>query len=123
VRETAQSGLVARLPYVGELTWRCDDEHGFSTELELPSPGATVFVSLTSDGEPRWRNGRVDPVPAPKRTSVGPFPALDRQTWTIRYSHKPATLTVRVRLGFSAPPPPSHCLVSRTSVEVRRTAH
>jgi hypothetical protein len=45
-----------------------------------------------------------EPVPAPKRTVVGPFTAVRRQTWTIRYHHKPATLTVIARLRFAAPP-------------------
>jgi hypothetical protein len=122
-RERPYEGVVARLPFVGTLTWRCDDERRFSTQLTLPSPGATVFVSLDADGRRVWRRRQVNPVPAPERTMVGSFAAVRRQTWTIRYHHKPATLTVIARLRFAAPPSRSQCVVSRTNIEIRRAAH
>ena len=122
-RETTRQGLVARLPYVGTLTWRCDDEQRFFTTLRLPTPGATVFVGVTSDGEILWRRSQVNPKPAPERTVVGPFRALERQTWTIRYHHMPATIRVIARLRFAAPRPEVECLVAHAGIDVRRTAH
>ncbi len=120
-RETAYSGLIARLPHVGALTWRCDREKRFSTLLRLPKAGATVYVGLVSDGRRIWRHRRVDPAPAPKRTIVGPFRADRRQGWTIRYHHKPASLVVGVRLQFTAGPPVFSCRVSRSFIDVRDT--
>ena len=67
-RETTHSGLIARLPHVGTLTWRCDREGRFSTLLRLPKPGATVYVGLVSDGSSVWIsdtvNGRLYRLPA-----------------------------------------------------------
>src|ERR1700754_3550052 len=42
VRETPYQGLIARLPHIGALTWRCDDEQRFFTKLTLETPGAGV---------------------------------------------------------------------------------
>jgi hypothetical protein len=122
-RETPYGGVVARLPFVGTLTWRCDDERRFVTYLTLPNPGATVLVSLEADGTRVWRRRPVHPRPAPKPAVAGPFPAVRHQTWTIRYHHKPATLRVIARLRFAAPRSRSQCVVSRTNLEVRRTPH
>jgi hypothetical protein len=122
-RETPYQGVVARLPYVGTLTWRCNREQIFSTRLALPTPGATVTVSVSSDGVPVWRNRRVDPAVPPKRTIAGPFRARETQTWRIRYHHKPATLAVVARLRFAAPRPEVECLVSHAEIDVRRTPH
>lgn len=122
-RESSFAGVVARLPFVGTLTWRCDQQQRFFTQLTLPSPGATVHVSLASDGAQVWRHRRVDPVLPPKRTVVGPFQAVRHQTWTVRYRHKPATLTATARLRFAARPSRGQCVVARTNIEVRRTAH
>jgi hypothetical protein len=122
-RDTTRQGLIARLPYVGTLTWRCDDEQRFFTELRLPKPGATVFVSVTADGVPVWRGRQVNPKPAPEPTRAVPPPALRTQTWTIRYHHMPATAKVVVRLRFAAPRPEVECLVSHAAIDVRRTPH
>jgi hypothetical protein len=115
--------VIARLPFVGTLTWRCDDERRFTTRLILPAPGASVSVSLTADGTRLWRNRRVNPVRAPKPTVIGPFAAVRSQTWAIRHHHKPATMKVIARLRFAALPSRGQCVVSRTSIEVRRRAH
>ena len=120
-RETAYSGLIAHLPHVGTLTWRCDREGRFFTVLRLPRPGATVHAGLVSDARRIWRHRRVDPAPAPKRTIVGPFRADRRQSWTIRYHHKPASLVVSVRLRFTAGPSAFSCRVSRSFIDVRDT--
>jgi hypothetical protein len=122
-RETPQGGVVARLPFVGTLTWRCDGERRFTTQLELPRLGASVTVGLVSDGTRVWRGRQVNPLPSPRRTVVGPFAADRRQTWTIRYHHKPATLKVVARLRFSAPRSRSQCVISRADIHMRRTAH
>jgi hypothetical protein len=122
-RETPFGGVVARLPFVGTLTWRCDAEQRFFTGLTLPSPGASLLVGLDADGRQVWRRRQVNPVPPPKRTVVGPFRALRSQTWTIRYHHKPATLKVTAALRFAAPHSRSQCVVSRASIQLRRTAH
>ena len=122
-RETPYSGVVARLPFVGTLTWRCDEQRRFFTRLALPRPGATVFVSLNADGRRVWRRRRVDPRGGRERTVVGPFRAVRRQTWTIRYHHAPATLRVVARLRFSAPPSRAQCVVARASIEIARTPH
>jgi hypothetical protein len=115
--------VVARVPFVGTLAWRCDREGSFSTRLIHPAPGASITVSLESDGAQVWRRRRVDPAPAPRATVVGPFPADRNQVWTIRYSHKPATLKVVARLRFAAPASRSQCVVARTGIRVRRIAH
>jgi hypothetical protein len=122
-RELPNAGLVARLPFVGDLTWRCEDAGRVSTRLTLPSPGATVYASLTADGKRIWREKQVDPDPAPRRTVVGPTAALRRQTWVIRYNHKPATLKVIARLRFAAQVSRSQCVVSAARIEIRRTPH
>jgi hypothetical protein len=122
-RETPYGGVVARLPFVGTLTWRCDDERRFFTQLTLPSPGATVLVGLEADGTRVWRRRPVHPRPPPRRAVAGPFAAVRDQTWTIRYHHMPATLTVIARLRFAAPRSRSDCVVSRTNIQVRRTPH
>jgi hypothetical protein len=62
----------------------------------------------------------VNPLPAPRRTVVGPFRALRRQSWNIRYHHKPATLRVVARLRFGASPSRAECVVCRTDIEIRR---
>jgi hypothetical protein len=54
---------------------------------------------------------------------VGPFPADRNQVWTIRYSHKPATLKVVARLRFAAAASRSQCVVARTGIRVRRIPH
>ncbi|MEA2363990.1 MAG: hypothetical protein QOD71_3135 [Thermoleophilaceae bacterium] len=121
-RELNDAGLVARLPFVGTLAWRCDDERRFYTQLTLPRPGATVFVTLDADRKPIWRGKQVNPDPAPRRTVVGPFSAVRGQTWVISYNHEPATLKVVARLRFAAPPSRSQCVVSST-IRTHRTAH
>jgi hypothetical protein len=120
--ESPRSGLVAELPYVGTLRWRCAGERRFFTTLTPPSPGATVFVGVRSDGKRIWRNRRVDPRP-PEPTVAGPFRARRRQTWTIRYHHAPATVKVIARLRFAAPRADAECLVSSAKIETRRTPH
>src|SRR5687767_3442702 len=111
-RETPYGGLVARLPHIGTLTWRCDDEQRFFTKLTLETPGASVTAGLTSDGETVFRGRQVHPLPPPRHGSAGPFGARRTQRWTIRYHHKPATLKVVARLRFAAPRPGVECLVS-----------
>ena len=123
VRETPYQGLVARLPHIGTLTWRCDDEQRFFTKLTLETPGAGVTASLTSDGQTVFRGRRVDPLPAPRHGTAGPFEARKTQTWTLRYHHKPATLRVVARLRFAAPRPDVECLVARSVVATLRTPH
>jgi hypothetical protein len=123
VRETSSGGVVARVPFVGTLAWRCDREGRFSSRLIHPAPGASITVSLESDGAQVWRRRRVDPAPAPRDTVVGPFSADRNQVWTIRYSHKPATLKVVARLWFAAPASRSQCVVARTGIRVRRIPH
>jgi hypothetical protein len=82
-----------------------------------------VSVTLTADGTQLWHDRRVNPVPAPRRTVIGPFAAVRTQTWAIRYHHKPATMKVVARLRFASSPSRGQCVVSRTNIEVRRTAH
>jgi hypothetical protein len=118
--ETLRQGLVAQLPYVGTLSWRCDRKRRFFTKLTRQSPGATVFVGIESDGERVWRRRRVDPALPPEATVIGPFRALERQTWTIRYHHAPATVRVVARLRFAARPR-GDCLVSHAEIDVRRS--
>jgi hypothetical protein len=123
LRETPYRGVVARLPHIGTLTWRCDDEQRFFTTLTLETPGASVTAGLTSDGQTVFRGRRVDPLPPPRHGTAGPFEARRTQTWTIRYHHKPATLKVVARLRFAAPRPGVECLVARSVVDTRRTPH
>ena len=123
VRETPEQGLVARLPHIGTLTWRCDDQRRFFSRLTLETPGASVTAGLTSDGQSVFRGRRVDPLPSPRHGSAGPFEARRTQTWTIRYHHEPATLRVVARLRFAAPRPEVECLVKRSVVDTRRTPH
>ena|SRR5215210_969170 len=123
VRETPYQGLVARLPHIGTLTWRCDDDQRFFTTLTLETPGAGVTAGLTSDGQTVFRGRRVDPLPPPRHGAAGPFEARRTQTWTLRYHHKPATLKVVARLRFAAPRPGVECLVKRSIVDIRRTPH
>ena len=73
VRETPYQGLVARLPHIGTLTWRCDDQRRFFTELTLETPGASVTAGLTSDGQTVFRGRRVDPLP--RRGTAPPDPS------------------------------------------------
>ena len=122
-RETPFQGLVARLPHIGTLTWRCDDERRFFTKLTLETPGAGVTASLTSDGETVFRGRLVQPLAPPRHGGAGPFEARRTQTWTIRYHHKPATLKVVARVRFAAPRPGVECLVKRSVVDTRRTPH
>jgi hypothetical protein len=119
--EAANRGLVARLPYVGALSWRCDREQRFFTSLALPTPGAGVVVSVTSDGTSVLRRRQVNPNPPPQRTSIGPFRALKTQTWVVRYHHKPATLRAVIRLRFDARR--FKCLVQHTGIAVERPPH
>ena len=122
-RETPYQGLVARLPRIGTLTWRCDDERRFFTTLTLETPGAGVTAGLASDGETVFRGRLVNPLPPPRHGAAGPFEARKTQTWTIRYHHEPATLRVVARLRFAAPRPNVECLVARSVVGTRRTPH
>jgi hypothetical protein len=123
LRETPYRGVVARLPHIGTLTWRCDDEQRFFTKLTLETPGAGVTASLTSDGETVFRGRLVQPLAPPRHGGAGPFEARRTQTWTIRYHHKPATLKVVARVRFAAPRPGVECLVKRSVVDTRRTPH
>lgn len=122
--ERVDGGVVARLPFVGTLTWRCDRtgrSARFSTRLTLPDPGATVFVSVSSDGAPVVRGKQIDPPDPPRRGGAGPFAARRSQAWTIRYDHKDATLTVRARLRFAVPTGDGHgCVLSRSTIDTRR---
>jgi hypothetical protein len=113
--ETPQRGLVAQLPFVGTLTWSCDQQQRFRTRLTLPDPGATVFVGLVSDGRRVLRNRPVHP----HHQAAGPFGARRTQTWTIRHHHKSASLTVVVKLRFTASG--AACAVARTDIRIRRT--
>lgn len=123
VRETPYQGLVARLPRIGALTWRCDDQQRFFTELTLETPGAGVTAGLIPDGQTVFRGRLVKPLPPPRHGSAGPFEARRTQTWTIRYHHEPATLEVVARLRFAAPRRQVECLVKRSVVDTRRTPH
>lgn len=119
--EREDRGVIAQLPFVGTLSWRCERtgrSARFFTRLTLPDPGATVFVSVSSDGKRVVRDQQVDPPASPVT-----FPAGRRQAWTIRYDHKPATLTVRVRLRFGLPREDGPgCVVTRSTIDVRRAA-
>jgi hypothetical protein len=115
-RETPRQGLVATVPYVGRLTWRCDDNRRFSTRLTLPAPGATVTAGVVTDGKPVVRR-------RPVRSVFGPSPARRSQTWTIRYHHKPATVLAIVRLRFAASRITGDCQVTHAKIDVRRTPH
>jgi hypothetical protein len=116
--ETADSGLIARLPFVGTLRWNC---LGGRFETYLYPPQATVFVSLTADGRHVFRRRRVDPSPNPDtRIIVGtPKPARRTQTWTVTYNHKPATIRVTARLRFRASN--FNCRVAHTEISAQRT--
>jgi hypothetical protein len=122
-RETAYGGVVARVPYIGTLAWQCDRERHYSTRLVLPTPGATVFVNLTTDGHAVWRQHQVDPAPGGGPTVVGPFPLHRRQAWRIYYNHKAATITVVARLLVSPKSSRAQCVVSRAKLGIRRVAH
>jgi hypothetical protein len=123
LRETAYGGVVARVPHIGTLAWHCDRERHISTRLVLPTPGATVFVNVTTDGHVVWRQHQLDPAPGGGSTVAGPFPLHRRQSWRIYYNHAPATITVMARLWVSPTPSRAQCVVSRTRLGIRRTAH
>jgi len=122
--EREDRGVIAQLPFVGTLTWRCERtgrSARFFTRLTLPDRGATVFVWVSSDGERVVRNRQVDPKDSPERGGTEPFPATRRQAWTIRYHHEQATITVRARLRFGLPEADGPgCLVRRSIIDVRR---
>jgi hypothetical protein len=120
--ETNSSGLVARLPYLGDLTWRCGGRR-FSTRLIMPPPGASLTVGVQADRHTLWPKRQVHPRPNGGRTVVGPFAATARQTWSLGYHHMPATLAATVRLRFTAEPERGVCTVTATRISVRRTPH
>jgi hypothetical protein len=80
-----------------------------------------VTVSVAADGATVWRRRRVDPAAAGRPTMVGPFGATRRQTWVVRYHHKPATLRATVRLRFAARPAHAECVLSRARISTVRT--
>jgi hypothetical protein len=122
-RETSHGGVVATVPHIGTIAWQCDERQRYSTRLVLPSPGATVFVNLTTEGHVVWRQQKVDPDPSGRPTVVGPFPVKRRQAWRIYYNHEPATVTAIARLRVPPPSSRAQCVVSRARLNIKRTAH
>jgi hypothetical protein len=112
--------LIAALPEVGRLSWRCDDEGRSSTTLALPRPGGTVSVSVESDGRRLFRAQRLDPPDPPEQAGrlATPFQRLRRQSWKIRYEHPPAPTLVDVHIRF-ARNRVGECFVPRATTDVR----
>jgi hypothetical protein len=119
--ERPLSGLVAELPFVGALTWSCQEQKGaplFAVQLEPPK--ATIYVSLTADGHRVWKRKRIDPLPNRREVWISP-PALRSQTWTITHRHAPATIRITARLRFAASE--SQCVISRSTITTHRSPH
>ncbi len=119
--ERPVSGLVAALPFVGSLTWHCE-EGGERFATQLWPPDATIYVSLSADGRRVWKRKRVDPLANPKvKLLVGTPLARRSQTWTISYHHKPATISVTARLRFRASE--GQCVIAHSAITTHRTPH
>jgi hypothetical protein len=113
VRETTNSGLIAQLPHVGTLTWRCDRRLRFVTRLTLPGLPATVFVTLTSDGRRVWTRKQLD------AGSLRAPPASVSQAWTVSFHHKDATQTSTASLRFGRSKQTIECAVLRATIRTR----
>jgi len=119
--ERPTNGLVGVLPFVGTLTWRCEEGGARFATLLYP-PDATIYVSLRADGRRVWHHRRIDPHPNPKVSILVGTPLVRRsQTWTISYHHMPATIRVTARLRFRSSD--SQCVVARSAITTRRVPH
>lgn len=116
----AYSGLIAKLPAVGRLTWRCDESGRSSTTLTLPRPGDTVFVTVVSDGRHVFNRRQLHPADPPNERGRLATPAerVRQQSWRVRYHHKPAPVRAVVRIRF-ARDRGGDCFVPRATTDVR----
>ncbi len=113
------STLIATLPEVGRLTWRCGLDGRSSTTLTLPLPGASVDVSVESDGRQVFKDRQFDPPASSKRHGrlSTPFERVRRQRWRIGYHHPhPLTAVVRIRFARNRG---GECFVPRAVTDVR----
>lgn len=112
--------LIAALPEVGRLTWRCDREGRSSTTLALPRLGSTVAVTVGSDDRRLFKGKWLDPPDPPRGDGrlATPFEHVRRQRWRIHYRHKPGTILARVRIRF-ARDEDGDCFASRAITDVR----
>ena len=113
------STLIATLPEVGRLTWRCDFDGRSSTTLTLPLPGSGVDVSVESDGRRVFKDRQFDPPASNKRHGrlSTPLQRVRRQRWTIGYHHPhPLTAIVRIRFALNRG---GECFVPRAVTDVR----
>jgi hypothetical protein len=121
--ERPVSGLVAILPFVGSLTWQCEEgKEGERFRTQLDPPEATIYVSLRADGKEVWHHKRVDPLPNPNVSLLVGTPLARRsQTLVVTYRHAPATIKVTARLRFAASE--SQCVVARSTITTQRIPH
>ena len=115
------STLIASLPEVGRLTWRCDRDGRSSTTLTLPQPGSSVDVSVKSDGRQVFKDRQVDPPASGKRHGrlATPLERVRRQRWRIGYHHPhPVAAIVGVRFARNRG---GECFVPRAVTDVRTT--
>ncbi len=114
------STLVANLPEIGRLTWRCDLTGRFSTVLTLPLPGSSVDVTVDSDGRQVFRNRRLDPSASGRRHGrlATPLEKVHRQRWRILHYHPPGPVLAIVRIRF-ARNRGGECFVPRAVTDVR----
>ena len=114
------NGLIAKLPAVGRLTWRCDQSGRSSTTLTLPRPGDSVFVTVVSDGRRMFNRRQLDPAASPKEEGrlATPLERVRQQSWRIRYHHKPAPVLAAVRIRFGRDRG-GDCFVPRATTDVR----
>ena len=118
-RYLGRSRLIATLPAVGRLTWRCDESGRSSAALTLPRPGDSVFVTVVSDGRPVFKRRQLDPGPRNERGRLAtPLERVRQQSWRIRYHHKPGPVLAVVRARF-ARDRGGDCFVPRATTDVR----
>ncbi len=116
------STLIANLPEIGRLTWRCGLTGRSSTALTLPLPGFSVDVTVDSDGRQVFRNRRLDPPASNRRHGrlATPLEKVHRQRWRIRHYHPPGPVLAIVRIRF-ARNRGGECFVPRAVTDVRTT--
>jgi hypothetical protein len=114
------SRLIAELPEVGRLTWRCDTKGRFAATLTLALPGSGVDISVASDGRQVFEGRRLDPPASTSRRGrlATPFEHVRQQSWRIRYHHKPAPMLASVRIRYASDGGVD-CFVPHATTDVR----
>jgi hypothetical protein len=85
------STLLATLPEVGRLTWRCDLDGRSSTMLTLPLPGSSLDVSVKPDGRQVFKGRRLNPPASGKRQGTACHPARAGRPTELEASLLPPT--------------------------------